>query len=80
MAQPKDVGYGLDGFQRMKVYSEAEYIARYILEILLTRPRQLSRVTTYRSQCKTISLSRPRKFQLRFIKRANLYTMCCINT
>jgi hypothetical protein len=49
MAQPRDVGYGLDGFQKPKVYTEAESIARYILEILLTRPRQLSRVTTYRS-------------------------------
>ena len=38
MAQPKDVGYGLDGFQRMKVFTEAESVARYILEILLTRP------------------------------------------
>ena len=38
MAQPKDVGFGKDGFQRMKVYTEAESVARYILEILLTRP------------------------------------------
>ena len=38
MALPKDVGYGLDDFQRMKVYSESESIARYILTILLTRP------------------------------------------
>jgi len=49
MAQPRDVGYGLDGFQRMKVYTEAESVARYILEILLTRPRQLSRFASYRS-------------------------------
>lgn len=38
MALPKDVSYGLDDFQRMKVYSESESIARYILTILLTRP------------------------------------------
>jgi hypothetical protein len=38
MAQPRDVGFGKDGFQRMKVYTEAESVARYILEILLTRP------------------------------------------
>lgn len=38
MALPKDVGYGLNGFQRMQVYSESESIARYILDILLTRP------------------------------------------
>ena len=38
MALPKDVGYGLDDFQRMKVYSESESMARYILTILLTRP------------------------------------------
>lgn len=38
MALPKDVGYGLDDFQRMKVYSESESIARYILTVLLTRP------------------------------------------
>lgn len=38
MTVPKDIGYGLDGFQRMQVYSESESIARYILNILLTRP------------------------------------------
>ena len=38
MSVPKDIGYGLDDFQRMKVYTEAESIARYILNILLMRP------------------------------------------
>lgn len=38
MSLPKDVGYGLDGFHRQEVYNEAQSVARYILEILLTRP------------------------------------------
>lgn len=38
MAIPRDVGFGLDDFQNMKVYSEGESIARYLLNILLMRP------------------------------------------
>lgn len=38
MAIPRDVGFGLNDFQEMQVYSEGESIARYLLNILLMRP------------------------------------------
>ena len=41
MAIPRDVGFGLNDFQEMQVYSEGESIARYLLNILLMRPGNL---------------------------------------
>lgn len=38
MAIPRDVGFGLNDFHEMQVYSEGESIARYLLNILLMRP------------------------------------------
>ena len=41
MAIPRDVGFGLNDFQEMQVYSEGESIARYLSNILLMRPGNL---------------------------------------
>ena len=41
MAIPRDVGFGLNDFQEMQVYSEGESIERYLLNILLMRPGNL---------------------------------------
>ena len=41
MAIPRDVGFGLNDFQEMQVYSEGESIASYLLNILLMRPGNL---------------------------------------
>ena len=41
MTIPRDVGFGLNDFQEMQVYSEGESIARYLSNILLMRPGNL---------------------------------------
>lgn len=41
MAIPRDIGFGLDGFQKPKILTTAESVAQYILNILLWRPGNL---------------------------------------
>ena len=41
MSIPRDVGFGLDSFQRPKILSEVDSIAQYILNVLILKPGQL---------------------------------------
>ncbi len=75
MSIPRDVGFGLDSFQRPKVLSEAESVAQYILNILMWKEGNLPGLPHIGINIKSLLYTTVDDFQPELL-RTKIYEQC----